>query len=69
MYALWESELRFFLAPIVFIACLVLLVKGSRQSFATLRLSALAKGKNLLLMRGFRLTIFGLAWLPWCWDG
>jgi hypothetical protein len=72
MDALWESDLRLYLAAPLLAIGLVLLIAGSRRAYRAFRLPFRVRDKNLRLMSGFRSTLVGSALLAgaagWLWN-
>ena len=57
----WESELRFYVAPLLTLAGLAWAAMGVRRRFLALRLPLAVCGKNVSLMSGFRAAVVGAA--------
>ena len=72
MDALWQSDLRFYIAPPLAIFGLALLLLGARRAYEAFRLPFGVRDKNVRLMSGFRSTLVGTALVTgaagWLWD-
>jgi hypothetical protein len=72
MEPLWNSDVRFYIGPLLMAAGLRLLLVGARRAVRALRLPSGVRDKNLRLMTGFRLAIEGPALAGvaagWLWN-
>ena len=61
MMLFWDSELRFYIAPLLALGGLSWAAAGVHRTFRALQLSTAVPAKNLVLMGGFRAAIVGTA--------